>query len=214
MLKTEQGLEIPCICVTNRRLCRGDFLDRLQRILESGQADAVVLREKDLTEDEYCLLAERVMRLCEGYSVPCILHSFYGAAMKLGCRQVHLPFDILEELCGCSSQGPDWKDAGKKQILFDVLGTSVHSAEQASQAVRLGVGYVIAGHVFDTDCKKGLPGRGLTFIREVSEAVPNGVRVFGIGGIHTGNAPDVINAGADGVCIMSGFMVESTTGLC
>lgn len=214
MLKTDQGLEIPCLCVTNRKLCREDFLERLRRIADCGLADAIVLREKDLSEQEYERLAEQVMGICDTYSVPCILHSFYPVAVRLGCRRIHLPCAVLEQLQSRprEASGDSWEDV--RENSFDTVGTSVHSVEQAEQAVRFGAGYVTAGHIFDTDCKRGIPGRGLSFVRDVSRAVPDGIPVFGIGGIDAGNAPAVIEAGAAGVCIMSGFMVESMAGLC
>lgn len=212
MLTGKDGSVIPCLCVTNRKLCRGDFLERIRRIaggersLKSGwkkggagwssdhgtgmTADAIVLREKDLTEEEYFFLAEKVLDICGDFGMPCILHTFYRAAKQLGCRRIHLPLSVFEQM------EPDaW---------FDMIGTSVHSAEQARQAVLLGAGYVTAGHVFATDCKKGLPGRGLPFVREVVQAA--GIPVYGIGGIDAANAPSVMEEGASGVCIMSGFM--------
>lgn len=39
------------ICVTNRKLCRGDFLERIEQ-LAAGGADAILLREKDLSVPE------------------------------------------------------------------------------------------------------------------------------------------------------------------
>ena len=213
MLKTDQGIKIPCVWVTNRKLCRGDFLERLRRVADSGQADAILLREKDLSEGEYYRLAEQVMRLCDTYSVPCILHSFYRVAVRLGCRRIHLPCAVLERLQSRPDSDGEakWEDMPKD--FFDVIGTSVHSVEQAEQAIRFGAGYITAGHIFDTDCKKGLPARGLSFIAEVLRVVPAGVPVFGIGGINAENALSVVESGAAGVCIMSGFMVESITGL-
>lgn len=199
MLTGQEGMEITCLCVTNRKLCRGDFLERIRRIAnretdrESGMtADAIVLREKDLPEEDYFFLAEKVMNICEDFSMPCILHTFYRAARQLGCRRIHLPLCVFEQM------EPD--------MGFDVIGTSIHSTEQAEQAVLLGAGYVTAGHVFETDCKKGLPGRGLAFVQEVVQAVD--IPVYGIGGICAANAPDVVRAGASGVCVMSGFMNE------
>ncbi|MBS6597272.1 MAG: thiamine phosphate synthase, partial [Ruminococcus callidus] len=44
------------ICVTNRKLCRGDFLERIKQ-LAAGGADAILLREKDLSVPEYAALA-------------------------------------------------------------------------------------------------------------------------------------------------------------
>ena len=49
------------------------------------------------------------------------------------------------------------------------------------EAERLGATYVTAGHIFTTDCKKGLPPRGLDFLKNVCDAVT--IPVYGIGGI-------------------------------
>ena len=68
----------------------------------------------------------------------------------------------------------------------------------------MGASYLIAGHIFATDCKRGLPGRGLPFLREVCAAADK--PVFAIGGITPGNIADVRNTGAQGVCVMSGLM--------
>lgn len=190
MLNTNSGLKIPCICVTNRRLCRGSFSEQVRRIAAGGTADAILLREKDLPEEEYYVLAQKVMKICEDTGLPCILHTFHRVAAELGCRRIHLPLGIL----------------GEQKPCFDWVGTSVHSVEQARQAVSLGAGVLVAGHVFETDCKKGLPGRGTPFIHEVSQV--SGLPVYGIGGINAENAGDVVKAGASGVCIMSGFMLE------
>lgn len=199
MLKTKEGWEIPCICVTNRRLCRDDFLGRVERIAGSGSADAILLREKDLSEDEYRVLAEQVMEICGRHSVICLLHTYFRVAMELECRNVHLPLGILQGI------------SENERKFFVRLGASVHSVREAEEAVRLGASYVTAGHVFCTACKEGLPGRGTQFLQEVCQSVP--VPVFGIGGIYAKNASGIVRAGAHGVCIMSGFMLESAEGL-
>lgn len=195
MLTTNSGLKIPCICVTNRRLCHGSFSKQLERIAAGGTADAVLLREKDLPETEYYVLAKTVMRICEDAGLPCILHTFHRAAAELGCSRIHLPIGIL----------------GEQEPCFDWVGTSVHSVEQAKQAVSLGAGVLIAGHVFETDCKRGMPGRGTSFIHEIAQV--SALPVYGIGGIDAANAGDVLKAGASGVCIMSGFMLERASSL-
>ncbi len=71
-------------------------------------------------------------------------------------------------------------------------------------AEKLGCTYIIAGHIYDTDCKKGLEGRGLEFLKSVAESVD--IPVYAIGGITTENISDVRNAGASGACIMSSAM--------
>lgn len=192
MLIYEKGMQIPCICVTNRKLCSGSFYEKLKQIADKKEVDAILLREKDLSEDEYFDMADKVKKICGESGKECILHTFYAVALELNCDKIHLPLGITDTI-------------GRKILSsFSLIGSSVHSLEQLQKAVSFGAGYVIAGHVFETDCKSGMPGRGVDFIREVSAASP--VPVYGIGGIHFENAAAVVEAGAKGVCIMSGFM--------
>ena len=68
----------------------------------------------------------------------------------------------------------------------------------------LGADYVTAGHVFDTSCKAGLPGRGLDFLRAVCAAVS--IPVYAIGGVEGDKLSQIRAAGAAGACLMSGLM--------
>ena len=179
------------LCVTNRRQCVTDFYERVREIAES-RPRGIILREKDLTEAEYKVLAADVISICSEYGTACILHNFYNAACELGARAIHLPLAELRKM----------SDTQKK--MFTLIGASCHSAKDAVEAEKLGCTYITAGHIFDTDCKKGLPGRGLEFIREICAAVS--VPVYGIGGIDADNVQSVRKAGVEGVCIMSGIM--------
>ena len=179
------------LCVTSRSLCREDFLTRLERVAAAGPA-GVILREKDLPPEDYRALAERALALCRARGVPCILHSFPETAEALGERAIHLPLPLLRAL------PPERRGA------FRVLGTSCHSVEDAREAEKLGCTYITAGHVFATDCKKGLAPRGLDFLRAVCRAVD--LPVWAIGGITPENFPSVRAAGARGGCVMSGLM--------
>ena len=179
------------ICVTDRALCRGDYLKRLSAVA-AAPVRAIVLREKDLSERDYTALAAQVLDWCGGGETPVVLHTFPGAAKRLGCGRIHLPLARLRQL------GPAERSA------FSCIGASVHAVEEAEEAVSLGASYLTAGHIFATDCKKGLPPRGLAFLEEVCEAVP--VPVYAIGGIGADNLADVRRAGAAGACVMSGLM--------
>ncbi|MGN0136072.1 thiamine phosphate synthase [Anaerotignum sp.] len=179
------------LCVTNRSLCKEDFLQRVEKIA-ACRPKGIILREKDFTEEEYKKLAEQVCKLCKRYEVPCMLHSFADAAIELGAENIHLPLPVLREL------------DEKKKEKFKKIGASCHSVEEAQEAERLGCTYITAGHVFATDCKKGLPPRGLTFLQAVCQSVS--IPVYAIGGISRENIDSVRQAGAKGACIMSGLM--------
>ena len=49
------------------------------------------------------------------------------------------------------------KSTDNYQQFFKVIGTSVHSVEDAIKAEQLGATYMTAGHIFATDCKKDCP---------------------------------------------------------
>lgn len=179
------------ICVTNKKLCADDFLNRIDEIAKAG-VKAVILREKELGEEEYFSLASEVKRICGLRGVRFIPHSFTNIAHKLGCNALHIPLGALKEL------------DEREKTRFDVLGTSVHSVDDALKAQSLGCTYLVAGHIFETDCKKGLAGRGLSFLGEVCKAVD--LPVYAIGGINEKNIGSVRNAGACGACVMSSLM--------
>ena len=180
------------VAVTNRSLCERPFLEQIERVC-ACHPKALILREKDLPEEEYFLLAKDVLGICRQYQVSCILHTYVEAARKLGHPCIRLPLFLLEKYQG-------------KLGDFQETGCSVHSVEDALKAQQLGATYVTAGHIYTTNCKKGLPPRGLEFLGEVCKAVT--VPVYAIGGIHPGTDQlfQVMRNGAAGGCIMSDMM--------
>lgn len=178
------------ICVTHRLLCPDDFLERLDRIA-AQHPYAIVLREKDLSESEYEALARDCLRICQKHDVPLNLNSQIAVARRIGCDGIHLPFHLLLQ------HKNELED-------FSRVGVSLHSPEEAVQLADTPATYVQAGHVFPTDCKAGVPPRGLSFLRAVCQATD--LPVFGIGGITSERYPAVLQTGAAGACIMSGLM--------
>ena len=132
------------------------------------------------------------MAICRCYDVPCILHSFMDAAIALGADAIHLPLPLLREM------------TAEQRTRFAVLGASCHSLADVREAEALGCTYITAGHIFATDCKKGLPGRGLDFLRQVCAGTT--LPVYAIGGIAADNIDAVRGTGAAGACVMSGMM--------
>lgn len=189
--KNEIDYNYKMICVTNRKLCKGDFLEKIREVAAKGPK-AIILREKDLSETEYAELSQKVRAICNEMGVVCIYHTFIDTAIKQGVRQIHLPMPLLHSL----------SEETKKE--FDLIGVSCHSVQEAVEAQANGSSYIIAGHIFDTDCKKNLPGRGLPFLREVASSVK--IPVFGIGGITGENLDLILKTGAVGGCMMSGYM--------
>ena len=181
------------IAVTDRSLCSGDFLAQIKKIM-SLHPHSLILRERDLTDEEYLLLARQVQAICEkeaDVKVPFFVHSRIGIARQIGCPNLHLPLPALSAL-------------GSRPEGFACVSTSSHSMEDIQQVLALGADLIILGTIFETECKKGLRGRGLAFVEEICAACP--VPVYAIGGIKESNIDAVMAAGAAGGCMMSGFM--------
>lgn len=183
------------IAVTNRKLCAGNFLAQLAKVA-SRQPKAIVLREKDLSVEAYRELAQAAQQICRLRAVPLYLHGFSQATAALQATGLHLPLPQLRELSPKQRRG--WR----------VLGASCHSVEDVQEAVAAGCTYIVAGHIYATDCKKGLPGRGLEFLRAACQAAGD-LPVYAIGGITPVRLPEVLAAGAAGACVMSGMMEDS-----
>lgn len=173
-------------CVTNRSLCKADFLQQLRRIA-GAKPDAIVLREKMLSEDAYMQMAEQVFSICQENQVQLICNTFIRVAERIAVP-VQIPFSTLSQTDSLSVP----------------FGVSVHSMEEAIRAEQAGAAFLIAGHIFATACKPDLPPRGLLFLQEICQAVS--IPVLGIGGIHVQNAASILQTGAAGFCIMSDFM--------
>lgn len=186
------------IAVTNRKLSQRPFLEQIKRVCQL-RPEAVILREKDLSETEYAKLAEEVYNITTSYDVRLIIHTYINVARELGINTVHMSLHNMREY--------------RKEFIDNVnkinnikTGCSTHSVEEAVEARNMGASYITAGHVYATDCKKGLAPRGLDFLKNVCDSVD--IPVYAIGGINIddGRRKEVKKYGAAGSCIMSGMM--------
>ena len=183
------------IVITNRTLVQRDFFEQMQKVILL-HPHAVILREKDLPDDAYEVVAEKILDMCREEDVNGFLHSRISIAKSLDCGRIHLSIPVLESM----------KEEERRNLRkdFQEISVSCHSMEDMKTAVKNGATQIILGTIFETECKKGLKGKGLEFVREICKACP--VPVYAIGGINMERLPQVIDAGAAGGCMMSGFM--------
>ncbi len=175
--------------ITNSKSCKEDFLTRIERIA-SANPDRIILREKHLSQDDLLELAIKCKEICDKYSVAFSVNSSIEVARKVNA-DIHLPYKLFIK------NSENIKD-------FSTIGVSVHSVSEAKTAETLGASYLIAGHIFATDCKKGLEPRGLEYLSDISKAIK--IPVLGIGGISLERLSPVLQTGAAGACVMSHFM--------
>ncbi len=175
--------------ITSSKSCKEDFLTRIERIA-SANPNRIILREKHLSQDDLLKLAIKCKEICDKYSVAFSVNGSIEVARKVNA-DIHLPYKLFVE------NNENIKD-------FSTIGVSVHSISEAETAEMLGASYLIAGHIFATDCKKGLKPRGIEYLSDISEAVK--IPVLGIGGISLERLSSVLQTGAAGACVMSHFM--------
>ena len=180
------------LMITNHVLCQKPLLEQIHTMC-SYHPKGIILREKDLSYTDYKTLAQSALDICNQYHVPLILHNFIGVAIELHHDMIHLPLSILRENRSNLSS-------------FSTIGTSIHSVEDAIEAVSLGATYLTAGHIYSTDCKKDIPPRGIQFLQDVCSCI--NLPVYAIGGIHYNKEQfeEIESAGAKGACIMSDSM--------
>lgn len=183
------------IVITNRHLVQGDFLKQLEKVTKL-HLHALILREKDLADDAYESLAKKVFDLCKREDITFFLHTKIEIARKIGCQNIHLSIPVLKGL----------SDTEKKALTEDFceISISCHSMEDVEIAMAGGATQIILGTIFETECKKGVLGKGVEFVREICQKCP--LPVYAIGGMNLQRLPLVIDAGAAGCCMMSGFM--------
>lgn len=183
------------IVITNRHLVQGDFLKQLEKVTKL-HPHALILREKDLTDDAYESLAKKVFDLCEREDITFFLHTKIEIARKIGCQNIHLSIPVLKGL----------SETEKKALTEDFceISISCHSMEDVEIAMAGGATQIILGTIFETECKKGVLGKGVEFVREICQKCP--LPVYAIGGMNLQRLPLVIDAEAAGCCMMSGFM--------
>ena len=147
---------------------------------------AMILREKDMDRQDYRELARHIQVMCREASVKMFVHSDISAAEYAGCGNVHFSMEHFKQMCD------EQADVIKR---LDCVSVSCHSMEEAVNAVRAGADQIVLGTIFETQCKPGKMGAGLSFLKEVCRAahtVNPTVKVFAIGGIKPDNIKKVV----------------------
>lgn len=200
--------------ITNRKLISGGeevYFKQIEKIA-AAKPDGIILREKDMAPEDYEVYAKRCREICDAWGTPLILNHFREIGEKLDIRRIHLSMPVFQQMAGDADEMMESNPGGKAEIFkkWKQVGVSVHSREEAVYAERRGADYLIAGHIFLTDCKKGVPARGLDFLKEICETVE--IPVFAIGGMNVEHGRMAMEAGASGVCMMSELMESDVPG--
>jgi thiamine-phosphate pyrophosphorylase len=94
-------------------------------------------------------------------------------------------------------------DMVRKKIGDKILGVSAHSIAEVDQAIKNGADYLGIGPIFPTSTKEDAKTAAGTKLIEELRSMGYSIPIVGIGGIKVENAQSVIQAGADGVSVIT-----------
>lgn len=152
--------------------------------------DFVQIREKTKTAQEIIALIQYLEEGGVGKE-KIILNDRLDIVLLMGIHTVHLP-----------EKGLPVKMV-KQHFPHIKVGRSVHSYEGALEAEKDGADYVIYGHCFETNSKKGKRPNGIKSILEMKEHLR--IPVFAIGGITLDTIDALHKVKAEGIAVMSGI---------
>lgn len=167
-----------------------------------GGVTCVQLREKELDEAAFLQEARDICALCRRYRVPFIVNDNVDIALACGADGIHVGQEDM-------AAGEVRRRVGEAMI----LGVSVHTVEEARQAVRDSADYLGLGAVFPTSTKTDVDQMPNETLRAICDAVD--VPIVAIGGIKRDNLLRLSGSGVDGVALVSAiFGAEDIEGTC
>jgi thiamine-phosphate pyrophosphorylase len=184
-------LDLRLYLVTDQPLSLGRGLPWIVREAVAGGVTMVQIREKDISTREFIELASQLQQILIPGKIPLIINDRVDVVLAVNADGVHIgqsdmPYELARRILG--------KDK--------IIGLSVENMEQVHEANRLDVDYIGISPVFATTTKTNTcEPFGLDGIRRVMAVTRH--PAVGIGGINCENANSVMQAGANGIAVVS-----------
>jgi thiamine-phosphate pyrophosphorylase len=186
--------DLRCYAIVDPEVSGGHDLPDLCRTLAAGGVTLVQLRDK-LSDTRVMVERARAIKAALG-AVPLVINDRVDVALAIGCEGVHIGWDVLAPADARRLLGPD-----------AIIGLTINSPQRADATDLSLIDYAGIGGVYGTTSKqtKNSP-IGVAGMARVIEALhrrKSGFLTCGIAGINAANAAPVIEAGADGVSVIS-----------
>lgn len=177
--------------VTDQASLRGRTLADVVLAALKGGVTCVQLREKSLCTRDFVALALALQDLLAAFAVPLIINDRIDVALACGAQGVHL---------GQS----DMPVAVARRLLPPqvFIGLSVETMDDVANAAMQPVDYLGVSPIYPTPTKTDTaPPWGLDGLRQVRAATA--LPLVAIGGIQLAQVREVLQAGADGLAVVS-----------
>jgi thiamine-phosphate pyrophosphorylase len=181
-----------------------DLADLARRI--AGSATLVQLRDKHGSTRKLMEEARALIGVLAPLDIPLLINDRVDVALAAEADGVHI--------------GQDDMSAADARLLLGktaIIGLSIKTLEQAREAPLDLLDYVAIGGVYGTTSKDNASNPigldGLSAIAKAIRAREPKFPICAIAGINAGNASDVVEAGADGIAVISALSMAPDPGL-
>eukprot|EP00130_Batrachochytrium_dendrobatidis_P008508 XP_006683383.1 hypothetical protein BATDEDRAFT_93141 [Batrachochytrium dendrobatidis JAM81] len=173
--------------------CKRNPVEIMEEAVKAG-INAFQFREKGngcLTEEAKVELGRQLRAICHRADIPFIVNDDVKLVKILDADGIHVGQDDLPV------------ESLRKIFPNKIIGLSVSNESEVANSPIALVDYIGAGPIFDTTTKLDAKATvGLEWITTLRREFPD-LPIVGIGGITIENAASVIEAGADGVSVIS-----------
>lgn len=180
--------------VTDRDLSCGRSTVEVVEAAVAGGVSCVQLREKHCSTREFITHARALKPFLKSKQIPLIINDRLDVALAVEADGLHL-----------GQEDMTISDARTISGTSLIIGISAESVDDAIRAEKEGADYIGISPVFATPTKTDTsPPLGLEGVKTIRKMIA--IPIVGIGGINRHNALSVINAGADGIAVVSAIV--------
>ena len=168
---------------------RQSLYEQVESAIKGG-VTCVQLREKQLNDEDFLKEAVEISALCRKHNVPFFINDNVEVAIKCNADGIHVGQEDMAAEQVRSRVGDDM-----------MIGVSVHSVEEALEAVKNGADCLGVGAIFSTSTKTDVEVLPREVLCDFCYAVD--IPVVAIGGISKENISQLAGTGVDGVALVS-----------
>jgi len=192
--------------------CGRDLFSAVEEALQAG-VTLVQYREKNGLGKDMLEKARALITLCHKYNVPLLVNDRLDIALLSGADGVHLGQDDIPvaearrmaDLFFAKCAATHTSNSTHQQTgSHFIIGATAHNVEEALAAEAAGADYLGCGAVFSTSTKKDTVPLGIEGLKAIRQAVH--IPIAGIAGITPDNYRQVLEAGANGVAVVSAIL--------
>jgi len=169
-----------------------DHLEVARQLIRAG-VRIIQLRDKTTDKSKLIALAANLQELCRQNGVLFIMNDYLDIALAVKADGLHIGQNDFP-----------LKEARRLLPITSILGCSVTTVEQAQYAQEAGADYLGVGSMYPTSSKENARVIGPGRLLQIKQAID--LPVVAIGGIGKQNVREVLQAGADSICVISAVL--------